>query len=395
MASSGGGSRQGGGSRTGNRSGNGNRAGSGNRKPSTSRGTATEQPRQSSAAERARERVEQGATRPVRTGQRGRPQPARAAGGRRPPQRGGRSTAMTAGIFGGTFVLLAAVIIIIFSVSNGSGGGRGHNKWVAPFPATATVTSSLLHVPNSELAAAGTGGTAVYGVGPKGSGASIVALSGRPLTKDGKPLFVYFGSEYCPYCAASRWPVAIALSKFGTLTGLQQTTSSYLDAYPGTHTLTFAKAKYTSPYLAFNETEQLTNHCHSSAVITNPQGGTPAYVCNNLDYYPLQSPSKQVISLINQYDNATYFGSADAQGAGIPFMDIGGKYVESGALYDPTLLQGASWSQIVAAFHQPTAGIGQAILGAANRYIAMICQATGNKPSICSQPFVKSEEKTL
>jgi thiol-disulfide isomerase/thioredoxin len=394
MASSGG-NRQPGGRATGggNRPGgsSGNRAGSGNRKRPSSDSQASSSPRQASAAQRARQRVEQGGSvRPVRA----RTQPAR--GGRRPPGRGGRSTTMTAGIFGGTFVVLAAVIIIVISLVTGSSGGKGADKWVAPFPATPTVAHAVLNVPNSELAAAGNGGSAVYGVGPKGSGASIVVLSGgKPLTKDGKPMLVYFGSEYCPYCAATRWPLAIALSKFGTLTGLEETASSYLDAFPGTHTLTFAKAKYSSPYLVFDETEQLTNHCRASAVIANPQGGTPAYVCNNLDYYPLQTPTKQVINLINQYDNGTYFGAADAQGAGIPFIDIGGKYVESGALYDPTILQGATWDQIVAAFHEPTTGVGQVILGAANRYIAMICEATGNRPPICSQSFVKSAEKAL
>ena len=32
------------------------------------------------------------------------------------------------------------------------------------------------------------------------------AITGQPaLTADGKPLVVYIGAEYCPYCAAQRW----------------------------------------------------------------------------------------------------------------------------------------------------------------------------------------------
>ena len=33
----------------------------------------------------------------------------------------------------------------------------------------------------------------------------------------GSPELFYYGAEYCPYCAAERWSVVIALSRFGTL----------------------------------------------------------------------------------------------------------------------------------------------------------------------------------
>ena len=36
-----------------------------------------------------------------------------------------------------------------------------------------------------------------------------------------KPELLYIGAEYCPYCAASRWPLIIALSRFGTFKGLR------------------------------------------------------------------------------------------------------------------------------------------------------------------------------
>jgi len=31
---------------------------------------------------------------------------------------------------------------------------------------------------------------------------------------------VYIGAEYCPYCAVERWPLIVALNRFGTLTNL-------------------------------------------------------------------------------------------------------------------------------------------------------------------------------
>ena len=53
-----------------------------------------------------------------------------------------------------------------------------------------------------------------------GTATGLKATSGQPeLTLDGKPEVLYMGGEYCPYCAAERWAMAAALSRFGTLSG--------------------------------------------------------------------------------------------------------------------------------------------------------------------------------
>ena len=43
-----------------------------------------------------------------------------------------------------------------------------------------------------------------------------VKTSGPPLTIGGKPAIVFISEESCPFCAAERWSVAVALSHFGT-----------------------------------------------------------------------------------------------------------------------------------------------------------------------------------
>jgi Domain of unknown function (DUF929) len=40
------------------------------------------------------------------------------------------------------------------------------------------------------------------------------------LTASGKPEVLYTGAGFCPYCAAVRWPLIVALSRFGTFSGL-------------------------------------------------------------------------------------------------------------------------------------------------------------------------------
>ena len=63
------------------------------------------------------------------------------------------------------------------------------------------------------------------------------------------------GAEYCPYCAAERWAMAVALSRFGTFSNLRLIHSSSADIYPNTPTLSFYKSSYTSKYVQFTPVE--------------------------------------------------------------------------------------------------------------------------------------------
>ena len=91
-----------------------------------------------------------------------------------------------------------------------------------------------------------------------GKGSSTLlpkAVSDPPLTVHGKPQVLFIGAEFCPYCAAQRWPLIQALSRFGTFHGLQQISSSSSDVDPNTPTFTFYKSHYTSKYVAFTPVE--------------------------------------------------------------------------------------------------------------------------------------------
>ena len=80
----------------------------------------------------------------------------------------------------------------------------------------------------------------------------MTPISGAPLASGGKPEMLYIGAEFCPFCAAMRWSMAVALSRFGSFTTpLRGFHSSPTDTDPNTPTLTFYKAGYTSKYLTF------------------------------------------------------------------------------------------------------------------------------------------------
>ncbi len=169
----------------------------------------------------------------------------------------------------------------------------------------------------------------------------------------GKPLITYIGAEYCPFCAAERWALAVALSRFGTFSNLSGTHSSDSDEFPDTQTLSFYGSSYSSPYVDFQPVEEATNQ---------PAGD---------GYQTLQTPTAAQSALVAKYD---------PQGS-IPFLDIANRYLVTGSSFSPQVLQGLSRSQIAADLSNPDSAVAQAIDGTANDITAAVVAVTGNQPS--------------
>ncbi|MHB8588819.1 MAG: DUF929 family protein [Candidatus Dormibacteraceae bacterium] len=245
-----------------------------------------------------------------------------------------------------------ALLVVAFLVI------RWYTTPVAPRPlavdATQQVIASITGLPASELDAVGTGSAKNL----------IKRVSGPPLTGPNGHLEVfYMGAEYCPYCAAERWPMIIALSRFGALSGLKTTSSSSTDVYPNTPTFTFHGATYTSQYVDFVSVET-----------------------TDRDRNPLESPTPAQQALVSQYDRS---GS-------IPFVDFGNRYAFSGAMYLPDVLGGMSWQAVAASLAQSSSPQAKAILGSANLITAAVCRLTADQPAaVCSSSSIQAIEKTL
>jgi thiol-disulfide isomerase/thioredoxin len=230
-----------------------------------------------------------------------------------------------------------------------------HSAPAAGAATTAQVQQQVTSVPAATFDAVGAG-----------TATGLNAITGQPpLTINGKPEVLYMGGEYCPYCAAERWAIAAAVSRFGTLTGLSLIHSSPTDTYANTPTLSFAKASYTSKYLAFVPVEWF-------GEATDPS--TP------FGHVYLQHPTTQEQALF-----AKYGGSA------IPFLDIGNRYILPEVQYIPSALAGLSWNQIAAAMRDPSSAIAKDIDGAANIITAAICTLTHGQPAgVCHSAGVRA-----
>ncbi|MGD0933579.1 MAG: DUF929 family protein [Streptosporangiaceae bacterium] len=265
-------------------------------------------------------------------------------------------------------VVLAFVVVKLNSKSGTTASGVSNGPTGAALSSVVTDTTS---VPASTLDQVGAG---------SGVSALPVAIKGgSPLTSGGKPEVLYIGAEYCPFCAAERWAMVVALSRFGTFSGLSTVHSGNNsgEPYPNTPTWTFLHATYTSKYLTFSPVEMETNI---------PTSGGQGYTT-------LQTPTSAQQALLTKYDAPPYVPSAD-NGA-IPFIDFGNKYMISGASYSPQVLQGKSWSEIATALKDPTSPIAKAVDGAANYLTATICKLTGNQPATACTPVVKQLEAKL
>ncbi len=272
-----------------------------------------------------------------------------------------RRMLMTGGSILGVIVIVVAFVLFkVLSSPPAAANASGNGATGTTLPAT--VVNDVVGVPASTLNTVGNGNA--Y---PK----TLQPITASPLKANGKPEVLYMGAEYCPYCAAERWAMAVALSKFGTFANLHGIHSSSTDIYPSTPTLTFYKSSYSSKYISFSSVEEY----------------TPTDKI-------LQIPTAAQQALIGKYDYPPYISSVN--GGAIPFVDFGGKYLIHGAEYDPQVLHGLTWSQVAAALANPGSPVAKAIDGAANNIIAGICKLTNNQPaSVCTQPAVKTLQGQL
>jgi hypothetical protein len=264
-------------------------------------------------------------------------------------------------ITGGSTLVVLVIVLAFVLVKLSQGSPSNSSSTGTPLPAS--VTSQVTGVPAATLDKVGKGLVPAFTKGQP----PFAPGSGAPLTSGGKPEMLYIGAEYCPYCAAMRWPMAVALSRFGTLTTpLHGIHSSSHDVYPSTATLTFYKSGYHSPYLAFTPVETLT-----------------------VDKTALQNPTSAQNAVWAKYE-------PNPQTRGFPFIAFSNKQVMKGYIYNPTVLQGKSWSQIAAALKDPTSPIAQSVNGAANYMTGAICQMTNNQPAnVCNSPAVTAVKSGL
>jgi len=258
----------------------------------------------------------------------------------------------------GLVVVAVAVLVVVKLTAKPPPEGSGISA------ADPAVVSTITSLPLSVLDEVGDGGV------PQ----NFYLPAGKPalLTENGLPRVLYVGGLFCPFCAAQRWAIVAALSRFGTFTGLQYLVSAKKgETVQSIHTFDLSGVTYTSSYLVFSPFET-----------------------EDRNHKPLQALGVTDSALLSTYDAPPTLPQGASSGT-IPFLDIGNRWVVSSASYEATLLEGKSWAEIASAASKGT-GVGRQIVGTANWLTAAICSLTANKPpEVCSDPLIAKLQARL
>jgi hypothetical protein len=263
-------------------------------------------------------------------------------------------------------ICLLGALILVRDNSGPSTTSTVETFNAAPSSLVSTVTS----VPASVYDAVGVTSPTVpvQAPGPAGTGSApmwLATAGGPPL-----PVVFFYGAEFAPYPAVQRWPLILALSRFGTFTQLGVMQSSATTAFANLSTFTFWNVRYSSKYLILESVERY------SAL--NPTGRR---------YLGLQRPNARQSAAIASY------GSSPNTFA---LLDVANRYVLNGASFAPGVLAGLSQSQIAGNLTTPASPLTQAVVTAANEITASICAVDGDKPdAVCESKGVLAADQVM
>ena len=279
-----------------------------------------------------------------------------------------RSTALLVwGAVGIVVVIIAALVLVkVF------GSSSKDLSYTPVTPAPASVVHDVTNIPLSVYNTVGVNSSVVAVTPP------TITKGRSPLTLGGSsPAMLYIGAEYCPYCAAERWAMTAALSRFGTWSDLKITASSHTDVDASTNTFSYHGASMTSPYITFQSVEHQSNQ--------------PTSTGNYSILEPLTPKEQSIYNTAAQYVKNIQAGTI-----GYPFVNINNLAYIFGPSFDPQVLAGQSWSTIAGNLSDPTNPATQAIVTTANYISAVICSSSKGQPgSVCQSSGVQAAAKAL
>ena len=248
-----------------------------------------------------------------------------------------------------TLIIIAVSLVIGFYVALNA-GSTGLDKKDS-LPVSSTDLGTMYQVSHAAYGPSGSSLLATSGGSP-----NLQAASGSPFVTNGKPIIVYIGADFCPYCAVERWSLIMGLSRFGNFSNLHYMTSA--SGSEGDYaTFTFTGSSYSSKYVSFEPIEQ-------------------------------EDRDRNVIATVPA--NASLgFGSA------YPFVNFNNRYLLTTLIPDTSILAGKNWTQI---FTSVSSGdsTGTVIKEGANAITALICKIIpsslqdSKSNEVCNAPAITS-----
>ncbi len=317
-----------------------------------------------------------------------------------PPDPGDRPRRVDRFVWGAVaLIVIGVVVLVVMALTEPTATVTVIRRTSVPAP----VLAELRDIPPSTFDSIGVnGGSVIPLVVPATVGGQ------PPLTSAGKPEVLYVGAEFCSYCAAERWPLVVALSRFGRFSHLAEMRSSGSSVFPSIQTFSFEGSSYTSAYVTFVGVEEYSD-------VTGP-AGTYTRVAS-------LTPTEQAV--FRRDDPRGIPGGTPALQT-LPFVDIANRMVTSTSAFTPALLENLSRDTVASALADPSASLAppgsstpsgatgsaspaaqgrqlsptgiaaQSIVAAANELTAGICSATGDRPAdVCTTSGVQAADAVL
>jgi Domain of unknown function (DUF929) len=238
-------------------------------------------------------------------------------------------------------------------------------------PAPSSLVSTMAQVPPSVFDTVGIDSPANPVTAPHPVGTGNAPLwdategDGPP-----KPVVFFYGAEFAPYAGVQRWPLVLALSRFGTFHQLGVIQSSGTTAFANLSTFTFWQSSYSSKYLVFEPVERYGS--------LNPTGAR---------YLGLErTDARQAAAVASNGAGANTFA----------LLDVANRWALTGAGFSPTVLAGLTQDQIAGYLATPEAPLTQAVVAEANEISASICSVDGDQPdAVCESRGVLAADALL
>ena len=119
----------------------------------------------------------------------------------------------------GVIVLAIILVAVLIVVRNHVNQANGTSDVETITPAPASLITSVSHVPASIASAVGVTSPDAPTTPPTATGNASLWQSSA-AGAGARPVVFFYGAEFAPYAAAERWPVVVALSRFGTFSAL-------------------------------------------------------------------------------------------------------------------------------------------------------------------------------
>jgi thiol-disulfide isomerase/thioredoxin len=177
-------------------------------------------------------------------------------------------------------------------------------------------------------------------------------VSKETIKRNGKLFIFFMGAEYCPYCAAERWAIVRALSKYGQWSGLKQTMSAARDEpFLNLPTYDLTEATYSSPNIEFVSRE-----------------------IKDREFKPLQKLLKTDEKLVRKCNPEKT----------IPFLLIGGRFMQVEAGFSPKIFIGHTFRQTETELKKIESDIRKTIDDEASIISALMC-VVGLPAELCKE----------